>query len=63
MPFFGGPIKALGRQIGSTRAADLEAEGKVVSYRAAMKTMMDALGCDHEPFFPADEPFDDLFVA
>lgn len=62
MPFFGGPIKALGRQIGSTNAGDLSPEGKVVSYRAAMKTMMDALGCDHEPFFPADEPFDDLFV-
>jgi hypothetical protein len=63
MPFFGGPIKAMGRSIGSTRASDLEAEGVVVSYRACMKTMMDALGCDHEPFFPADEPFDDLFNA
>ncbi|MFV8752603.1 DUF1501 domain-containing protein [Nannocystaceae bacterium ST9] len=63
MPFFGGPIKALGRSIGSTRKTDLEAEGVVVSYRSTMKTMMDALGCDHEPFFPADEPFDHLFVA
>lgn len=63
MPFFGGPIKALGRSIGSTRASDLESEGLVVSYRSTMKTMMDALGCDHEPFFPADEPFDDLFLA
>ena len=63
MPFFGGPIAAAGRQLGSTSSSDLSAEGKVYSYRATMKTMFDALGCDHAPFFPADEPFDDLFIA
>ena len=61
--FFGGPIGAAGRQLGSTSSTDLSAEGKVYSYRATMKTMFDALGCDHAPFFPADEPFDDLFIA
>ncbi|NVB39403.1 DUF1501 domain-containing protein [Pseudenhygromyxa sp. WMMC2535] len=63
MPFFGGPIQALGRRIGETRAEDLEPLGTVVSYRATMKTVMDALGCDHDVFFPADQPFDDLFIA
>jgi len=63
MPFFGGPIQAAGRRIGETAASDLSPLGKVVSYRATMKTMMDALGCDHQPFFPADEPFDDLFIS
>ncbi len=67
MPFFGGPIRARGRSIGSTRTSDLQAEGQVFSYRACMKTMMDALGCfpddsDPNPFFPADEPFDELFT-
>ncbi len=63
MPFFGGPILAAGRRIGETRASDLEPLGKVISYRSAMKSMMDALGCDHEEFFPADPPTDDLFQA
>lgn len=63
MPFFGGPVQALGRRIGETAANDLSPLGKVLSYRATMKTMFDALGCDHAPFFPADEPFDDLFIA
>ena len=63
MPFFGGPILAQGRRIGSTDPGDLSATGQVLSYRSTMKTLMDALGCDHEPFFPADEPFDDLFVS
>ncbi len=63
MPFFGGPIQAGGRRIGETDASDLTPLGKVLSYRATMKTMMDALGCDHAPFFPADEPFDDLFIG
>jgi hypothetical protein len=26
------------------------------------KTMLDVLGCDHSEFFPADEPFEDLFT-
>jgi hypothetical protein len=63
MPFFGGPIAAGGRSIGGTAAGDLSPTGKVLSYRSTMKTMFDALGCDHSAFFPADEPFDDLFIA
>lgn len=62
MPFFGGPITVPGRSIGSTNKDDLSAEGKVFSYRSTCKTLMDALGCDHQPFFPADDPFDDLFA-
>ncbi len=65
MPIFGGAISAAGnggKSFGGTRAADLKAEGKVYSYRALCKTLMDTLGCDHEPFFPADRPFDDLFL-
>ena len=62
MPFMGGPIGARGRKIGSTSATDLSPEGAVFSYRSVWKTMMDALGAEHAPFFPADEPFDDLFV-
>ena len=63
MPFMGGPIEqVLGRQLGSTRASDLEAQGKVFSYRATMKTLMDMLGCEHDEFFPADDPFEDFFV-
>lgn len=65
MPVFGGPIEAAGnggKSFGSTRPADLKAEGKVYSYRSLCKTLMDTLGCDHEPFFPADRPFDDLFL-
>lgn len=62
MPFMGGPIGARGRKIGSTSAADLSAEGPVFSYRSTWKTLMDALGAEHDEFFPADEPFDDLFV-
>jgi len=63
MPFFGGPIVAQGRMIGETAASDLSPQGKVVSYRATAKTLFDALGCEHEEFFPADEPFEDLFIA
>lgn len=61
MPFMGGPIGARGRMIGSTSSADLSAEGPVFSYRSTWKTLMDALGADHSEFFPADEPFDNLF--
>jgi uncharacterized protein (DUF1501 family) len=64
MPFMGGLLDRagnLGRQFGETRASDLKATGKVYSYRSVLKTLMDALGCDHSEFFPADEPFDDLF--
>lgn len=62
MPFFGGPIAAAGRQLGRTRPADLVADGPVYGYRAVLKTLLDALGADHSPFFAADQPFDDLFV-
>lgn len=62
MPFMGGPVGARGRQLGSTNPSDLSPEGAVFSYRAMWKTMMDALGAEHSEFFPADEPFDDLFV-
>jgi hypothetical protein len=63
MPFMGGPFSQVaGRSIGSTASADLSPEGKIFSYRATFKTLMDALDCDHEEFFPADEAFDDLFV-
>lgn len=62
MPFMGGPIGARGRMLGATNASDLSPEGQVYSYRSMWKTMLDALGADHSAFFPADEPFDDLFV-
>ncbi|MCA9653706.1 MAG: DUF1501 domain-containing protein [Myxococcales bacterium] len=62
MPFMGGPIAARGRRIGNTDPADLAPTGEVFSYRAMWKTMMDALGAQHDEFFPADEPFDHLFV-
>ena len=65
MPFFGGPISKAGnggRSFGSTRNKDLKAKGKVYSYRSVLKTLMDALGCEHSEFFEADKPFDDLFV-
>lgn len=64
MPIMGGVISQAGNQgksFGVTRPADLKAEGPVYSYRGLAKTLMDALGCDHREFFPADEPFDDLF--
>jgi truncated hemoglobin YjbI len=61
MPFMGGPIGAKGRKIGSTNPADLADQDLVFSYRAVWKTMMDVLGADHTAFFPADEPFEDLF--
>jgi hypothetical protein len=64
MPFMGGVIEQAnmgGRRLGVTRPSDLQSEGPVYSYRSALKTMMDALGCDHRDFFPADRPFDDLF--
>ncbi len=61
MPFMGGPVVARGRRLGATSSSDLSAEGEVYSYRSTWKTLMDALGADHSEFFPADEPFDDLF--
>jgi hypothetical protein len=63
MPFMGGPFaNVAGYQIGSTNSSDLSDEGKVFSYRATFKTLMDALDCDHSEFFLADEAYDDLFV-
>lgn len=62
MPFMGGPVSGIGgRMIGETDRATLEDKGKVFSYRSTMKTLMDALGCEHDEFFEADEPFEDLF--
>jgi uncharacterized protein (DUF1501 family) len=62
MPLMGGPIPTGGRRIGETAKTDLAATGPVFSYRATMLTLMDMLGCDHSEFFPADDPFEDLFV-
>lgn len=63
MPVMGGVIDAAGnggRTFGRTRASDLEAEGKVYSYRSLLKTMMNMLGADHAAFFAGDQPFEDL---
>ncbi len=63
MPFMGGLITQAGnggRTFGETSIEDLTAMGKVYSYRATFKTLMDFLGADHSEFFPADEPFGDL---
>ena len=65
MPFMGGVISAAGkggRSLGSVRASDLKATGKVYSYRSVLKTMLDMLGADHEGVFPADRPIEDFFV-
>lgn len=62
MPFMGGPVVAKGRRIGETDPGSLEAVGPVFSYRATFKTLMDVLGCEHSEFFPADEPYGDVFV-
>jgi hypothetical protein len=62
MPFMGGPIVNKGRTIGRTDPGSLEAQGPVFSYRSTWKTMLDVLGCEHSEFFPADEPYEDLFV-
>jgi len=63
MPFMGGPVSnTAGQMVGATTARDdLTADGTVFSYRQVCKTLMDALGCEHEEFFPADEPFEDLW--
>jgi hypothetical protein len=62
MPLMGGPVARPGRRLGETRRADLKAAGQVYSYRSVLKTLLDGLGCDHKDFFPADAPFDDLYV-
>ncbi len=63
MPFMGGPIAARGRLISQTNPSDLAPIGpRDYSYRSMFKSLMDALGADHSEFFPADDPFDDLFV-
>lgn len=61
MPFFGGAISRGGAMLGETRSSDLEAIGQVYSYRSVLKTLLDGLGADHAPFFPADAPFSELF--
>ena len=63
MPLMGGVIEQAGKggaSLGETRREDLAPLGKVYSYRAVMKTLMDMLGADHAEFFPADEPFSDI---
>jgi uncharacterized protein (DUF1501 family) len=63
MPMMGGLITSAGvggRSFGSTRRADLVAEGSVYSYRALTKTLLDYLGADHAEFFPADMPIGDF---
>ena len=65
MPVMGGLIDQAGnggRRLGETRNRDLKATGQVYSYRSTLKTLMDALGCDHQEFFPADDPYEDLFA-
>lgn len=62
MPFMGGAVGRPGAMLGETRASDLKAQGRVFSYRSVLKTLLDGLGCNHDEFFPADDPFDDLFV-
>ncbi|QQR89400.1 MAG: DUF1501 domain-containing protein [Myxococcales bacterium] len=64
MPMMGGLIAegantlALGgKELGHTRSSDLKAEGQVVSYRAFMKTLIDALGGDHAGVFDAENVF------
>lgn len=63
MPLFGGPVASPGAQLGLTRASDLRADGDVVSYRSIMKSLLDVLGCEHEDIFPADLPYEPLFVG
>lgn len=62
MPFMGGPVAAKGRSVGGTDRDEFTATGPVFSYRATWKTLMDVLGCDHTEFFPADDPYEDVFV-
>lgn len=65
MPMMGGVIDQAGnggRSFGGTRPSDLKDKGKVYSYRSVMKTLMDALGCDHSEFFQADKPVEDFFT-
>lgn len=62
MPFFGGPIARPGRRLSETRSSDLKATGPVYSYRSVLKTLLDGLGAEHDDFFPADAPFEDLYV-
>lgn len=61
MPFFGAGVRG-GQSLGGTDPTDFAPTGAVYSYRSVLKTLMDALGCDHREFFPADLPFDELFV-
>ncbi|MGA9520874.1 MAG: DUF1501 domain-containing protein [Myxococcaceae bacterium] len=65
MPFMGGIVERAGkngRTLGSTRASDLKAEGKIYSYRAVLKTCLDWLGAEHADIYPADNPIEDFFA-
>lgn len=62
MPVMGGPVSNPGQQLGAVRPTDLKADGQVYSYRSMLKTLLDGLGADHSPFFPADPPFNDFYA-
>lgn len=65
MPFMGGIVSAAGkggRMLGRTSAGELRPLGKVYSYRAVLKTLLDWLGADHAGVFPADVPIGDFFA-
>ncbi len=64
MPFMGGMVTASGmggKQYGVTEKAELKDDGRVFSYRAVAKTLMDLLCADHSEFFPDDPPIADIF--
>lgn len=63
MPFFGGPVVPKGKQLGECRRNDLAPVGEVVSYRAVLKSLLDVVGAEHEDVFPADPPYQGLFVG
>jgi uncharacterized protein (DUF1501 family) len=64
MPFMGGIVTASGmggKQYGVTEKSELKDDGRVYSYRAVAKTLMDLLCADHSEFFPEDPPIADIF--
>lgn len=64
MPFMGGIVTQSGmggKQYGVTEKSELRDDGRVYSYRAVAKTLMDLLCADHSEFFPEDPPLADIF--
>lgn len=64
MPFMGGIVTQTGmggKQYGVTEKSELRDDGRVYSYRAVAKTLMDLLCADHSEFFPEDAPLADIF--